>query len=606
MNISRTAAVAALITSFFLFSCGAPLDFEEPEEKSVSLQVKTVDQGAFLRSGDTVPVTIDVLEGDAEAGRIEFFVNAEYGNRVAAGSFEPAGAEALPGLELPEVEPGLYSLETEVYDTGENLLHRESIRFFIVDGEYAVRRVSTLPVSVQPDSDVLLLAVVDAPAEEKPYLVWRIGNDIIYEGTVTTDTVKAHWRSPEVEGVYSLGVELFPFRPYGLEDFHSPAALETDVYVSRSMTPLKGDLGPADRYADLFHLRGNFIDNGYAEGGGAAGEIGNPLFDVRDNLYGLSLGGSSGVVLSGIEPLIFGEDPFSVVIRMLVDGETETGRLLGFSNASGETVFALNVDESGELLGSFDGSGLAQDIPSGMFPAVHGEPITVILSAYPADEGIEWDWYLNGKLSGRHRTANAPEGTVTSLELGGDPGVTAIIDELGIHTRDGRGRPAAVENPFPEAAEERFGSAVRYAEGFGGGGKPGDMAVRGTVRFTRGRARLDPEASVRLPSLDTGGERTSLGLYLPEERGSLGIEYSFGESEPAFRAVEIGEGGITPDEEGFVWIDLSSETAGAAGLSIRLENSSGEAPLVLGAVILLSERPELTDKTEPEETSAVS
>jgi hypothetical protein len=615
VHISRTAAAAALITSIFLFSCEAPFDFEEPEEKGVSLQVETVAPGAFVSPGDAVTVSLVLLEGDAAPSRIDFSLKSEDGSSRASSSFELDESDSLPDLEIPSVEPGLYVLESSVYDAEETLLHRESVRFFIVDDEYAIRRISTLPVSVEPDSEVILFASVDAPAEARPYLVWRMGNDIIYEGTVTSGTVKARWRSPKVEGVYSLEAELFPFPPYDLDDFHSQAALETDVYVSRSTTDLKGDLGPAEHYANLFHLRGNYNDSGYAGSVGVAEEIGNPLFDVRDNLYGLSLEGSSGVVFSGIEPLVFGEHSFSTVIRMLVSADTEAGRLLQFSTGSGETVFALDIDREGELRGRFDASGPAAEIPSGIFPAVHGGPITVILSAYPADEGIEWIWYLDGKLTGRYRTSNAPDGTVSTLELGGDRGVTGIdgisgisgiIGELGIHTRDDRGRPGAFENPFEKGSRERYGSAVRYAEGFGGGEKPSDIAVEGSVRFTPSQAHLDPESSLLLPPLDTGGERVSLGLYLPEERGTLGIEYSFGGAEPAYRPVKIGNGGVTPDEDGFVWIELTSEDAGAAGLSIRLENGSGEAPLVLGAIILLSERAELTDKTEPEEVSAIS
>ncbi|MFP4563792.1 MAG: hypothetical protein ACLFRY_10845 [Spirochaetia bacterium] len=606
MQISRTAVAAALITSFFLFSCEAPFDFEEPEEKSVSLQVETVVPGSFLSPGDAVTVSLALLEGDVAPSRIDFSLESEKGSSRASSSFELDGSDSLPDLEIPRVEPGLYVLESSVYDAEETLLQRESVRFFIVDDEYAIRRISTLPVSVEPDSEVILFAAVEAPAEARPYLVWRMGDKIIYEGTVTSGTVKARWRSPEVEGVYSLKAELFPFQPYDLDDFHSQEALETDVYVSRSTTALKGDIGPAEHYADLFHLRGNYNDGGYAGSGGVAEEIGNPLFDVRDSLYGLSLEGSSGVVFSGIEPLVFGEHPFSTVIRMLVSAETEAGRLLRFSNASGDTVFALDIDRRGELRGRFDAAGLAEDIPSGIFPAVPGGPITMILSAYPADEGIEWIWYQDGRLTGRHRSSNAPDGTVSSLELGGDRGVTGIIDELGIHTRDDRGRPGAFENPFAKGSRERYGSAVRYAEGFGEGEKPSDIAVQGSVRFTPGRVHLDPKGSLLLPSLDAGGERVSLGLYFPEERGNLGIEYSFGEAEPAYRPVKIGNGGVTPDEDGFVWIDLSSEDAGAAGLSIRLENGSEEAPLVLGAIILLSERAELTGKTEPEEVSAIS
>ena len=605
MGITRAAVLTALITSIFLLSCEAPLDFEEPDEKSVTLEVETVAPGSFHRSGDAVPISLTILEGDADPSRIDFSLNTGDGVSLASSSYELEGVSSLPDLELPEVEPGLYILESSVYDAEEGLLYRGSTRFFIVAGDYAIRRISTLPVSVEPGSDVLLVAVVDAPEGSSPYLAWRIGNDIIYEGTAETETVKAHWRAPDVEGVYSLEVELFPFPPGGLDDFRSPAALETDVYVSRSTAALKGDLGPPENYANLFHLRGNFKDEGYAGGNGIVEESGNPLFDVKNNLYGLRLEGSSGVVFPEIEPPPFGREPFSLVVRMLAEGHTDGGRLLRYMGPSGGTVFSVIADGKGELRGRYDSSGISADIPSGIFPTLEGEPITVVLSAYPAEEGIDWYWYLDGKLTGMYKTSTIPAGPVSSLELGGGPGMTGIIDEVGLHTRNGGGRPAALEEPFAMTARERYGSAVRYAEGFGEG-QPSDMAVRGTVEFSRGRALLTPEASLILPPVGAGGERISLGLYLPEGRGSLRVEYSFGGSEIVSQAVGAGDGGAEPDEDGYVWIDLSSESAETGELSVRLENGSSDAPLVLGAIILLSERTELTDKTESEEISAIS
>jgi hypothetical protein len=600
---TRTALAAAFITAVFLLSCEAPLDFEEFEDKSVSLEVETVAPGSFHRPGDSVPVSLVLLEGDAAPWRIDFILTTEDGSAVASRSIElgGTGTSSLPDLQLPEVEPGLYILESSVYDVEESLLYRESSSFFIVEGEYAVRRISILPVTVEPESDVLLLAVTDAPEGSNPYLVWRMGNDIIHEGTVTSRTVKAHWRSPEVEGVYSLEVELFPFRPKNLVDFHSQAALETDVYVSRSTTALKGDLGPAENYVNLFHLRGNYNDDGYGEGEISVEETGNPLFDVRNNLFGLNLGGSSGVVFSGIESPPFGKEPFSLVFRMLVWGGES--RLLRYASGSGESVFTLSLAEDGELRGMYEAEGLAVNVPSGIFPADSGGPITVILSAYPAGEGIDWYWYLNGRMTGMSRTTDAPDGEASFLEVGGERGFPGILDEIGIHTRNAQGVPAALENPFEAAARGRYGNALRYAEGFGSG-QPSDVTALGGVVFERGRALLAPKGSLLLPPVDAGGERISLGLYLPEAEGSLLVHYSFSEADPVSRELTLGDGEVKIDEEGFVWLEISAGSEEAAELSISLEN--GAAPLVLGAIILLSERTELTDKTESEEDSVIS
>lgn len=608
MRARRTAAAAVFIVSIFLLSCEAPFNFEEPEEKGVSMEVETVASGTFLRPGDTVPVSLYLLEGGVTPARMDFRLSSGDGESRASSSIDLEGADydSLPALEIPELDPGFYTFEVTVYDFEESLLYVESSRIFIVSGTYTIRRISTLPVSVEPESDVLLLAMVDVPEGTKPHLVWRMGDEIIHEGTVTSGTFKAHWRAPEVVGVYSLRAELFPFRPDRFDGFHSEAALETEVYVSRSVTGSKSDLGPGERYANLFHFHGNYSDKGYAGENRRVEEVGNPLFDVRDNLYGLSLGRGSGLVFSGIEPLSFGEEPFSLVIRMLADGEPEESSLLRFLNESGGTVFTLTTDGEGELKGGYAESGLTADIPSGIVPAEFGEPFTLVLSVYPAEGGIEWYWYVNGRFTVMQRTAALPDGTVSSLELGGENGMVALIDELGIHTRNDKGQPSALEEPFATAVLKRYGSAVRYAEGFDGGGMPSDMTVQGAVEFVRGRVLITPEASILLPSLDVEGEKISLGLYLPEVTGNIRIEYSLGGAEPVTREVIVGGEGVTPDTDGYVWIELTPGPEEAGGLSMRLENGSGDAPLIVGAIILLTEGAEITEKTEPEEVSVIS
>lgn len=533
----RRIVTAAILLVFFA-SCSESSLFIPDVEETPDVTIGTIEDGAIITSGDTIPLDIEYAEESRslEAGPdllVVSLVDVAEGVEVAATTLdaEDLMQPQLPPIELSDMPTGLYRLELELSDS-DGILAARSVEFFHVAEPHRVLGIATYPPAFFPGASGLLQANIDVPEGADPYLRWSMNGEIIAANTVSEGGSEVILRSPDAPGVYPVTLELFPVAPpdrleYG---FRSSLSQTSDVYVAEDIELEEWELGPEISYFTLFHFRGEMKDSGVAAGrfGSAlrAEVIGGPDLRIHGDIFGYRLDGESGFVLDRpAVPFDGGAlSPFSINLRILLESDEADQRIL--RTDAGDFSLELATGDAGALRVDIESAGSVETAVSDAFLVRPDEPLTVTVSVFPLDDSAFVMWFRNGVLVGVSELDSWPEGvdpTAGRTVIGGEGGFVGVIDELGVYFQNEQEEPATYDEAFRDAMSRRFGDTLMYAEDFSGVSVPDEIDTEGDVRVMTGELILEPGSRVVFPRFLFSEEDLLVELDASAETGALTI-----------------------------------------------------------------------------------
>jgi hypothetical protein len=436
----------------------------------------------------------------------------------------PALNEDL-GLQLPDLPEGRYRLEVTVTQDGEQV-QQQVATIFSVRERPRITGITSFPPLITPSSRVLLSAEIVARAGSDPWLRWTWRGKTIAQGSASAGTAAVLWTAPADAGVFTVTLEVFPVAPptgTGYS-FRSPIAMSTDIYVSASGAATRDELGPPASYLSLLHLQGDLVDSAAAARGQdrAAVAVGSPSIVPAGDGFGYRLQDGSGFRLPW--PVLPVDDgnlaPFTLSVGLRPEPSTESRRIL--TATAGTLSFALGLgDDASPELGISIDAAPPLAVRSGAPALEAGHRYLVSLSVVPGADGLSVQWFLDGRqVSETAARVVLPRlGTEGSADVGGESGLAAVIDELGVYYRDEAGRPATDPTLFREAMRKRYGDRLLLADGFDGLHLAGGFDASGNAGLRSGTLTLPPEAAITLPPIRYPADGLSVELRL--EAGSL-------------------------------------------------------------------------------------
>ena len=345
-----------------IFSCqapGGPEDFPPPEELSEEEaaetgQVKSIGRGKFVSKQESIPIEVDTENLEEEAAELLINLTDTSGTIVASQKhfFEESPEKVnLPDLVLPEIPEGQYVLHYIFYNKEGEAFHEEKVSFFYITQTYEINGIWSFPNAIQPRSTAMLKADLNMPKESNPYLRWKVGDAVVSEGYNSEGARSFSWIAPEVEGIYSVSLELFPVKPEEETAFSSEIQMDTEIYVSSEPEPDKRELQPEGRYYSLYHFRGNTFDSGYRQDAGKAAVTGTPELKLKGETYGYYLDGASGFTVPELLLPLEGTKllPFSLVMKAIFEPLAPNRLLFSSAAEDGAFTFSLETNESGRL-----------------------------------------------------------------------------------------------------------------------------------------------------------------------------------------------------------------------------------------------------------------
>jgi hypothetical protein len=410
----------------------------------------------------------------------------------------------------------------------------------------------------------MLRAGITAPEGSDPYLRWKLGDTVAAEGYLSEGARLFSWIAPDVEGIYSVSLELFPVRPTEEMAFSSEIRMVTEMYVTSEPKPDRNELQPEENYYSLFHFRGNTMDTGYRNNPGKASLVGAPELRLEGETYGYYLDGDSGFSVRDLLLPFEGTalQPFSLVLKGILDPFASDQTFFTAAADDGSFSFRVGTDAAGRLQAVFTNNEATaiSTVPAaaeGRFQKSEEEAETIILSVVSDRQPVTLLWYsgdsfLHGDvLSFKTELGN----TAGKAVIGGAKGFTGLLDEFGIYHNRRSTESSIIENMYEASLADEFGLDLRFAEGFDGYALPEHIEYTGGVDFRKGTAALKAGAALKLPPVLLRNETAdiSVELYgtLPAEEGFVcQVEFPDTEIPPVrldiFESTAIGDETIDP------------------------------------------------------------
>lgn len=510
-----------------LAACSDTEFFLPDEEPEVAVAIATLDDGAVLSAQSrTIPVAVEQEDEEArlESMEIELY-DADGDLRSTASLTEEELAEpALPDIELPDLETGLYTLSMTAFRDGTVAAVRE-LAFFYVNGSYEIVGVSSFPPEILPESSVLFRADVDVPEGADPFLRWSMEGEVLAEGLVSEGSDTMHWSAPATVGVYTVTAQLFPVAPLGDVSFtfDSSIRMDADIFVSSTISPGHFDLAPESSYYSLYHLWGTLSDSGVRPGKENAVPIGKPVLAVDGELFGYRLDGETGlrvddVILPRRDGMI---GPFSVTTVVQLDEPQQDASLVRVSTAAEDLSFRMGWNNLGDLVARLriHANTLELAVPQPSVPV--GVPVELVLSFLPLSEDkAELRWFLDGRQVAQERfeLQSDPVGVEGVSVIGGTDGFVGIVDEVGVYAFAEDGQPSADPHVFRRAMAEELGRDLIFAEGFDTATAPAAFRSEGASVVTEAGALVIPGgAHTDLPVVPLETEPATVSIALGAE-----------------------------------------------------------------------------------------
>ncbi len=505
------------------FSCSDP-GMMGGASKEGGVSIITMPEGSIKTSNSTIPISLEYRKSEVSPDRMEIrLFNSSgriIGNPTVLGA-DVISRKRLPDLSLPALNDGMYTIEFLIYQKG-SLLSQKSVPFFCSKNRYRLLRISTYPPTLTPSSTALLRVYLDVPSNSNPYLRWSYGdNNTIYEGFLSKGADRIQWKVPENKGIYSVKVELFPFgsSKHNGFSFSSPVFMQAEIVISETSGALRNELGPEKDYFSLFHFNGKITDRGYRTGKSKINPIGRPDFEIKNNLFGCHLDGSTGLRVNNALLPAFSDGslkPFSLSMRILLDDPLKTGiqeKKYFFRYKSENTDFEFNIftDSRGIINAEIGGSDTRTTTNPGDMLLVSGKIHNITFSVNPGKTSTEFFWFLNGNLVSHEKkpVSQMFVGRGKSI-IGGSRGFIGLIDEFGIFSSKVRGKISIDPYVYKRQMIEKNGKNLLYAEGFDGLYIPDNLVYDNTLKrkpvVKKGALVLPPGTSLKLPGFSIDNE----------------------------------------------------------------------------------------------------
>lgn len=504
---------AALVAG--LLSCENNLISPAEAGREAVVLETSVRSGGMLAPGESLDFT---LAGNGESGspeQIEITVKDVGGEVVEKLSVNPNEGASLPSVSFPENEEGLYFVEYVVYGQNGEVIEENEVPVFVAENSPIIERLETYPpTSLGTGAGGVIIPRVTRA--DNAWLRWTRDGAPLEEGPLSRYREGFVWQAPSVEGVYTIGLEVYPFPPpeeYGdAYDFPSAVTGEVQFYVRGDTPPNPQELRPESSYLHLLHLRGSAEDSGTAEA--EFRFINDPGPAVYGDLFGYRL--SPGKAIEGDTPLLPVDknvvDPFSISFIFRLSGseaiaegsESGNAEIIKVVGPEGKRYLRLSVRDGGTPL--FEIEGLREQAAAPEIDVHRVRELTLsfipnyaeksygetesseALSEEVARTGGEYrsnfrsgtaavKWYADGELRRtsiiRYSPSVPPEESRTVI--GGENGFVGIVDELGLYFRNEEGRPSSDTGVYVRNMRRREGPASVYlAAGFENGLSPYD------------------------------------------------------------------------------------------------------------------------------------
>lgn len=525
--------LAAVLLGLMLVSCspspGVSVGGSNPDEFA---SIETIARGAYITSEDVIPIALTYEEAEVYPDRLEVILKGRDGTQIAQQTIEGEQLldEVLPDLTLPPLDSDMYFLNFSLYQ-GDSLIYEKETEFFFVSGSYTIEGISSYPPVFSPSSTALLTLNLDVPEGSDPYIVWRIGDTVLQAGNLSMRADKLEWQCPDTTGIYSIQAELFPIPPGSDQTFpfHSTESMNVEAFVTDVSGSSKNELSPLESYYSLFHFRGNTLDSAPSGEGREAARIGKPDLDVRGNLFGYHLDGSSG--FSVPENLIpSGEDggvtPFSVKSRFQLDEADRESNLFTVTNEGGGVIFRLFIKADGEAglgVGTPESSGI---VASNEYRFSAGKVYDLTVSVIPEGDQTNVFWFVDGLPVVEQRTSDNlvfGEQPLVSI-IGGEKGFAGVIDEFGVFYRDAKGRNAPCPDVFFSGMSDELGDDLLFADGFDGIYPGDDIIGTGDVSVSDGYLHLGEDSAVELLPVEMTFQKIIFEVETPSLQSDGAVE----------------------------------------------------------------------------------
>ncbi len=522
----------------FLFSCSENVSIFGPVEEETNYRVETVPDGSILSGELTIPLGLAVQNPEAVdlPSVLEMELFDAGGSIVLATAIEEpfAAGDETPVTALPDLEDGVYTLlvhvrrATEIVETVERQL-------FVVTGEFDVVQTVVFPPTVEPDSLSIAQAQLAASDQYDPFARWIVGDEVVAEGYWREGADSVFFTTPVDDGVYVLGLELYPYGPEsGVRvTAAAPRVHEGNLVVSSERAPGPGELGPRDEFVDLFHFNGN-TGNAAPDllHGGDARASEDARVMIENGVFGYALDGIAEIAVDrtfipnadatvvadlvilpfapvdgerllrsvtddGSEFAIQVGDPGSIVLRYGEPGGSPQERVVRLSVEAGArlhlTVFVERV-----------GDDLSVSLLSDGVPA---QPVRFALSTLPDEVAAEGD----REDVAVELVPSLASGTTT---FGGSGSVRGILDEFGIRGSSNEEALGEIRDAFVERMRTQHGEALLHADALVPSSTLEPYLIEAEA-FDKGAALLtvaagrngEPVAVVVTESLPDGSER---------------------------------------------------------------------------------------------------
>jgi hypothetical protein len=364
-----TASASVVLCVGLLLSCDVALDTTATKTKEPEILSVSLEQGAALKPGDLIEVTVNLPETASEttpatgpesdptsgaaapaaetvtsAYSVEVQLETSGGVLITSRSFPYRDGDVLAPLTLDDL-----GLQSQGYRLLVRLMHGDEelasriVDFTYLGDEYELREITSDAPSIHPGSTVALTAVLTVPEGSNPYMEWSWAEGVFAKGNLQEGLDTVRWTSPPVEGIYTITARLYPL---GAESASVP--LSADIYVSVVKDPL-GELGPPASYRGLYHLLGDLEDSSPEMASGSFIAGAQPLqLITRGRIVGYQLDGAGGFsvpvfLLPEREGLL---EPFTISFGFTPPQEPTVGRLLRVATADGQLELTVDFTDT--------------------------------------------------------------------------------------------------------------------------------------------------------------------------------------------------------------------------------------------------------------------
>ena len=385
---------------------------------------------------------------------------------------------------VPRMDNGLYDLSIEFFANRKSL-GKKNIPFFFAQEIVGFSSIEVQPGVAYPDGEVLLLLTYDKNLTGNEYVRIYLKDKLIKADYAYKIGEKYVIKAPQVEGVYPLQLEIYPFTPKAVGvsneefeafDFSSALSIKTDLFVSVNQSSFVNDLTNSNSYSMLYHFKGELNDWASGSAVKMANVVGSPLLDINEGFFGYRFNSRNYLHFSNFAlPLKNGSlQPFSIHISTFMPeaivSPLFTTHCEGFSFAlygKENRLPALTITKNEKKFESA--------VPMQFKPSDFAfKPLT--LSFYSEKNGSWVLWYKDGNFVHKDYLPVV----FNSLTQEGDSYIgynqqfakrvglakSAIIDEFGIYYKNDKGEASIDSEVFNQAMSRRLKTRLLFCEGF--------------------------------------------------------------------------------------------------------------------------------------------